>query len=77
MQIEVLFFGQLTDKVGCSATKMNNPGTIAAFKKAIVEEYPLLKHAKYTIALNNKIAEDTETIQVHDKIALMPPFSGG
>ena len=77
MQIEVLFFGQLTDKVGCTATKMTNPGTIAAFKKAIVEQYPLLKQAKYTIALNNKIAKDTETIQALDTIALMPPFSGG
>ena len=77
MQIEVLFFGQLTDKVGCSTTKMTNPGTIAAFKKAIVEQYPLLKQAKYTIALNNKIAEDTETILAQDTIALMPPFSGG
>jgi molybdopterin synthase sulfur carrier subunit len=77
MQIEVLFFGQLTDKVGCTVTKMTNLGTIAAFKKEIVEQYPLLKHAKYTIALNNKIAEDTETIQENDTIALMPPFSGG
>jgi molybdopterin synthase sulfur carrier subunit len=77
MHIEVIFFGQLVDKVGCSTTRMINPGTIAAFKKAIVEQYPLLKQTKYTIALNNKIAEDTETIQEHDKIALMPPFSGG
>ena len=77
MQIEVLFFGQLTDKVGCSKTMINNPGTIAAFKKVIVETYPLLKQAKYTVALNNKIAEDTQPIQANDKIALMPPFSGG
>ncbi len=77
MQIEVLFFGQLTDKVGCTAIKMPNPGTIAALKKAIVEQYPLLKQAKYTTALNNKIAEDTATIQENDTIALMHPFSGG
>lgn len=77
MQIEVLFFGQLTDKVGCSKTMINNPGTIAAFKKAIVETYPLLKQSKYTITLNNKIAVDSELIQEQDTIALMPPFSGG
>ncbi len=77
MQIEVLFFGQLTDKVGCTKTMIPNPGHIAAFKKAIEVTYPLLKQAKYTVALNNKIAEDSETIQEHDKIALMPPFSGG
>ncbi len=77
MSIEVLFFGQLTDKVGCNKTTINNPGTIAAFKMVIIETYPLLEQAKYTIALNNKVAEDTDTIQEQDKIALMPPFSGG
>lgn len=77
MQIEVLFFGQLTDKVGCSKTMVDNTGTIAAFKQNIIETYPLLKQAKFTVALNNKIAEDSEIIKEHDKIALMPPFSGG
>lgn len=77
MQIEVLFFGQLTDKVGCHRTMIANPGNIAAFKEAIETAYPLLKNAKYMVALNNKMVSDDNTIQNLDKIALMPPFSGG
>ena len=77
MKIEISFFGQLTDKTGCSSFLMDNPGTIADFKKLVIEQYPNLSNAKFTIALNNKIALDNEVIPENAKLALMPPFSGG
>ena len=77
MKIEVIFFGQLTDKTGCTSILMDNPGTIADFKKLVIEKYADLSNAKFTIALNNKIALDNEVIPENAKLALMPPFSGG
>jgi molybdopterin synthase sulfur carrier subunit len=77
MSVEILFFGQLTDKTGCSTLHLDNPGSIAALKSELFEKFPSLKDAKFTIALNNKLALENELIIENTKIALMPPFSGG
>ena len=77
MQIEILFFGQLTDKTGCNSVTIENPGTIGELRKMLIQKYPKLELAKFTFAINNKIATETEIIQDQAKIALMPPFSGG
>jgi molybdopterin synthase sulfur carrier subunit len=77
MEIEILFFGQLTDKTGCSSFWMENPGNIEALSKILFQKYPKLETAKFTIALNNKIANVADLIPDNAKIALMPPFSGG
>ncbi len=77
MKIEISFFGQLTDKTGCNSILMDNPGTITEFRNLVIKQYPNLSNAKFTIALNNKIALDNEVIPKNAKLALMPPFSGG
>jgi molybdopterin synthase sulfur carrier subunit len=77
MSVEILFFGQLTDKTRCSTLNMDNPGTIAVLKSELFEKFPGLKEAKFTIALNNKLAIENELIGENATIALMPPFSGG
>ena len=77
MQIEILFFGQLTDKTGCDQILIDNPGSIRQLKELLHTQFPNLIHAKYTVALNNKIALEEETIPENAKLALMPPFSGG
>lgn len=77
MGVEIIFFGQLTDKVGSANLIMDNPGNIEALKKVLFERFPLLIQSKFTIAINNKIVLDNVTINEQDKIALMPPFSGG
>ena len=77
MSVEILFFGQLTDKTGCATLNMDNPGTIAVLKSELFEKFPSLKEAKFTIALNNKLTLENELIVENAKIALMPPFSGG
>jgi sulfur-carrier protein len=77
MKTEVIFFGQLADKTNCSSVMIQNPGTIGQFRKVIIEQYPALANAKFTVALNNKIALDNEPVTENATIALMPPFSGG
>jgi molybdopterin synthase sulfur carrier subunit len=77
MSVQILFFGQLTDKTGCSSATIENPQTIGKLKSVVIQKYPDLATAKFTIALNNKIAFDKEVIAEDATIALMPPFSGG
>jgi molybdopterin synthase sulfur carrier subunit len=77
MKIELLFFGQLTDKIGCTSMHVDNPGTIFQLKELLLMQYPALKEVKFTIALNNKLVIEDASIPENSTIAMMPPFSGG
>lgn len=77
MNIEVLFFGQLTDITGCSSLTMENPGTVHELKKQVLARYPGFTQSKFVIAVNNTISKEDELITANSKIAFMPPFSGG
>lgn len=77
MEIEILFFGQLTDIVGCSSLHLKNPGNIKELKEQLFLKSPLLREAKFTIALNNKMVINNQFIPENSKVAFMPPFSGG
>jgi sulfur-carrier protein len=77
MDIEVSFFGQLTDITQCSTLFINNPGNVEKLKVQLIEKYPGLAQSKFAIAVNNKIVQENIAISDHSKIAFMPPFSGG
>lgn len=77
MGLEIMFFGQLTDKVGCNHFGMDNPGNTILLKKQLFDKFPALQQSKFTIAVNNKMVLDDQALNDNDKIALMPPFSGG
>lgn len=77
MKIEILFFGQLTDKTGCSHMQLDNPGTIGQLKEQLFHQFPELKNAKFTIAINNRLIIEDQIILENSTIAFMPPFSGG
>lgn len=77
MKIELLFFGQLTDKTGVASAVIDNPGSVEMLKQKLNELYPGLNNVKFTIAINNKMAADNESINNHAQVACMPPFSGG
>lgn len=77
MKIEILFFGQLSDKTGCSTIQLDNPGTIGQLKEQLFTKFPELKNANFTIALNNQLVFEDQIIPENSIIAFMPPFSGG
>lgn len=77
MNIEVSFFGQLTDITKCSTVTINNPGNVEGLKLQLIEKYPGLAHSKFAVAVNNKMVRENIAISDHSKIAFMPPFSGG
>jgi molybdopterin synthase sulfur carrier subunit len=77
MSIEIIFFGQLIDKTGCSKVVIDNVGTVDALNKAMQVQYPNLVNTKFVIALNNKIAFGNEVINENATLAFMPPYSGG
>jgi molybdopterin synthase sulfur carrier subunit len=75
--MEILFFGQLADISGSSSVQLSGISDLAELQKTLHQLYPGLAEKKYRIAVGNKITEGNTPLQDADKIALLPPFSGG
>jgi sulfur-carrier protein len=77
MKIHV--FGQLIDVVeGSEILLEDKVQTVHNLKEVLFEKIPALQQKTFRIAVNNKIVDDENSPLNHgDKIALMPPFSGG
>lgn len=82
----ILLFGVTKDIVGSSTlsvptssvTGRKIPKTVKELKEFLGETYPELnKLSSLAVAVNNAYAEDNETINSYDEIALIPPVSGG
>ena len=77
MKIELLFFGQLKDIVGCQNIEFEHNGDIASLKEILYQRFPSLKNSKFSVAMNNRLVMDHNFIEQNAEIAFMPPFSGG
>ncbi len=77
MQIELLFFGSLTDVTIVSRLIVENMADTQQLKAYLEERYPALQSAKYFMAVNQQMVQQTHALQPGDVVALMPPFSGG
>ena len=52
--------------------------TVAALRKELEDKHPALKGLRSLfIAVNGEYAEDAQSINANDEIALIPPVSGG
>ncbi len=77
MEMELLYFGQLTDITGCESQRLLQVKDTDSLRMLLFEQYPRLQHVKFMIAINNKLVSDNQPIPADARIALMPPFSGG
>lgn len=77
MQIELLFFGSLTDVTTVSRLIVENMADTEQVKAYLEERYPALRAAKYFMAVNQQMIQQVHTLQPGDIVAFMPPFSGG
>lgn len=75
--MNILLFGILKEKVGSGVIQLSNSATVAEMKRQIDQKYPALINESYCIAINETIADNSQSISETDTIALLPPFSGG
>ena len=82
----VLLFGVAKDIVGSpslsiptrSTTGTPAPKTVGELRSFLGKGYPELERlSSLAVAVNNQYANDDETINAYDEIALIPPVSGG
>lgn len=75
---KILFFAHLKDAVGKEEVMFQAAGKkIGELKKELMEAYDLPNLDTCMIAVNEEFANEDETIQEGDIIALIPPVSGG
>jgi sulfur-carrier protein len=77
MQVQIMFFGQLTDITGTPELILYDIPDTDTLQKTLYELYPALAHTKYAIVMNKKTIQGNSILSGDTSIALLPPFSGG
>jgi sulfur-carrier protein len=79
MNVNVLFFGILADKIGMSSMTFSGAKTLDELILEIQNKFPSIsqKNTKYIVSRNQEIVRTNVNLIEGDEIALLPPFSGG
>ncbi|ACN99052.1 conserved domain protein [Sulfurihydrogenibium azorense Az-Fu1] len=80
MKVEVLYFSQVKDKVGKSSEIVDfNGNTVEDLINYLTKIYPNIRDIlqKSMIAVNENYAEKDSILNENDKVAIIPPVSGG
>ena len=78
MNIEVAYFGMLTDETGCQAEMVQTSyARVQELNLFLQSKYMGLKKFNYRIAVNDKFVQNDHQFQEGDKISFLPPFAGG
>ena len=77
MEINVLFFGVLTDVTGTHQKHYRGVSSFGDLKHRILDDFPGIEGYTFRIAVNNKIVNDDPLLRDKDEVAYMPPFAGG
>lgn len=84
--MNILLFGVTKDIIGSpslsiptsSPTGKSLPNTVGELRQFLIKSYPELnKLSSLAVAVNNSYANDDDSINSYDEIALIPPVSGG
>ncbi|MCB0727515.1 MAG: MoaD/ThiS family protein [Ignavibacteriae bacterium] len=79
MKLKIKLFGILADKAGTSEIEIETESKIDkdSLLKIIDKKYPAFGKTNYVIAVNKKITNENNAVNVSDEIAILPPFAGG
>ena len=76
--VEVLFFAGLKEQAGTASVSMEAAGmTVKDLKAACKEAYPQINLDQVMTAINEEYARDDTCLQPGDRVAFIPPVSGG
>ncbi|HDR7794763.1 TPA: molybdopterin converting factor subunit 1 [Bacillus luti] len=76
--IEVLLFAHLQEEASQSVLQIDcEKITVAELKEVLAREYNVAISNDIMVAINEEYANDDDTIQTGDVVAMIPPVSGG
>ncbi len=76
-EVKLKVFGKLEEVIGTDELVWSVPLDVKTLKSELENKYPSIRKVQFAISINNKIASEDVLIKEGDKIALLPPFSGG
>lgn len=77
MEIEVLFYGMVSEAACKSSIKYQNVKDTDELSEQLTALFPQLQNMTYIMALNQEILKENTSINNGDVIAILPPFAGG
>lgn len=75
--IRIKAFGIIADKIQTAELSLEGIPNTDTLLGYLHQQYPELKHMKFSIAVNKKQAVGNTAIPHGAEVALLPPFSGG
>tara|TARA_B110000211_G_C13622208_1_gene353690 strand:+ start:210 stop:443 length:234 start_codon:yes stop_codon:yes gene_type:complete len=77
MQLNIKYFGMLTEVTTCNEEDINfKGGTVSDLLEVLFSRYPSLKSKTFRVAQNNNLSPNECEVSAN-KIALLPSFAGG
>ena len=77
MQLEIKYFGMLTEVTNCNNENFEFFGeSVAELLNILFAKYPQLSSKDFKVAVAQQIVSENDKI-TRPEIALLPPFSGG
>ncbi|HIP42437.1 MAG TPA: molybdopterin converting factor subunit 1 [Aquifex aeolicus] len=77
--VEIRYFSILREKLGKNSEEISFEGTVGQLRDLLKERYPEAKEilSSVRIAVNEEYVGDNYKISEDDRVALIPPVSGG
>ncbi|GAB6066299.1 molybdopterin converting factor subunit 1 [Aquifex pyrophilus] len=77
--VELRYFSILREKLGKSSEELEFEGSVKELKELLKERYPEIKNILESVrfAVNEEYVSDDFKIKRGDRVALIPPVSGG
>jgi sulfur-carrier protein len=76
-EVKLIVFGKLEEVMGKNELVWSLPIDVRTLRHELENKFPPIRKVQFAISINNKIVSDDVLIKEGDKIALLPPFSGG
>lgn len=77
MEIQVLFFGVLTEVTKTGFRHYRDIRSFDDLRHRIIDDFPEIVHYNFRISVNNEIVKKDTVLKDGDEIACLPPFAGG
>lgn len=78
MLIKLLYFAQISEKVGKSSEEIEFRGSNTEdLMKQLYAKYPKLEGLTFKIAVDQVLINENTDLKNGDEVALLPPFAGG
>ncbi|NTE02036.1 MoaD/ThiS family protein [Agrobacterium tumefaciens] len=77
MKLEIISFGKISEFISHQQMEIQYVANTDQLKTYLETSFPELAGMKYKLAINQNMIQSNQPLKNEDKVAIMPPFSGG